>query len=34
MFLIYEQLLSDIDECLSSPCEHGSCQDAINHNVL
>lgn len=31
MFLIYEQLLSDIDECLSSPCEHGSCQDAINH---
>lgn len=31
MFLIYEQLLSDIDECLSSPCEHESCQDAINH---
>lgn len=22
---------SDIDECASSPCIHGTCQDAINN---
>lgn len=22
---------SDIDECVSSPCIHGTCQDAINN---
>ena len=26
----YHFILIDIDECASSPCQHGTCQDGVN----
>lgn len=33
--MIYEEpiehlLLTDLDECMSTPCKHGSCNDQVN----
>ncbi len=25
--------LSDVDECASNPCMHGSCEDAVNNYI-
>lgn len=30
IYLIYSDIHVDTDECLSSPCRHGTCIDQIN----